>query len=99
MLKVVLEQGFAKYVKKCEKRHWDVKALKEVTEMLAYTDTTDLPLNLCDHALKGNMSGLRAVHINNAKYPKKNQWVLIYRQTEDMIYLIKTGWHKEVFNK
>ena len=68
----------------------DMSLLDNVLNMLI--EDISLPPILRDHALKGNMSGSRELHI-------ANDWLLIYRLYDNNKKIIfeRTGSHNELF--
>ena len=45
-----------------------------------------------DHALSGDWQNYRECHI-------EPDWLLIYKMTNDGLYLVRTGSHADLFNK
>jgi len=64
---------------------------KDVVNMLLDGET--LPLQYCDHPLKGDRRGYRDCHI-------KPDWVLIYKIDKGMLVLtlLETGTHSDLFD-
>ena len=46
--------AFDRDVKRCVKKHWDIKALKEAMEAVLMSDEQSIPLKYKDHALSGD---------------------------------------------
>lgn len=64
--------------------------LYEVISALSQEKTLDMRYR--DHALIGNWAAHRECHI-------ASDWLLIYRMSEGILYLERTGTHSELFNK
>ena len=82
---------FRKSLKKMLARGKDGAKLEAVVDKLANGET--LPPQNKDHALSGDLSGLRDCHI-------ENDWVLLYfyRETGDLVLtLTDTGTHADLF--
>jgi len=80
---------FRKSVKKMLKRGKDREKLRKVVEMLAMGEV--LPARYRDHALTGDLIGLRDCHI-------ENDWVLLYEIRGDLLILTlaDTGTHSDL---
>lgn len=80
---------FRKSVKKMLKRGKDREKLRKVVEMLAMGEV--LPAQYRDHALTGDLIGLRDCHI-------ENDWVLLYEIRGDLLILTlaDTGTHSDL---
>ena len=74
-------------------------AIKEVINLLISSDNAEMPQTFNDHALAGALKGKRSLHVNNAKQPKHDKWVLLYEIVGDTIVLLRTGTHDEVYGK
>ena len=82
---------YRKSLKKMLKRGKDIKKISAVVRMLAMGET--LPPKHKDHALSGDLDGLRDCHI-------ENDWVLLYFYTttgELVLTLTDTGTHSDLF--
>ena len=82
---------YRKSLKKMLKRGKDIKKISAVVRMLAMGET--LPPKYKDHALSGDLDGLRDCHI-------ENDWVLLYFYTttgELILTLTDTGTHSDLF--
>ena len=99
MRKLKTEPRFERDAKNCDKKHWDMPALKEAIDGLVASDEKEIPPSYKDHALAGALAGKRALHINNASQPKSDVWVLLYQIINDEIVLLRTGTHDEVYGK
>jgi mRNA interferase YafQ len=87
-LRLVLEKSFFKSWKKLAKKHYDYSKLHVVVQFLV--NETPLPGHFKDHALTGNLQGLRECHI-------EDNWLLIYRVESEILVLLKTGTHDDCF--
>jgi mRNA interferase YafQ len=81
---------FLKDVKKAIKKHRDIDALKEITEKLVKQEP--IPEKHKDHALTGNYSGYRELHIT-----WKPDFLLLYKIHENELILQRVGSHDELF--
>jgi mRNA interferase YafQ len=90
MLNVVQTPQFLKDVKKSNKKHRDVAALKEIIEKLVKQEP--IPEKHKDHALKWSYSGCRELHIT-----WKPDFLLLYRVNENELILQRLGSHDELF--
>ena len=83
---------FEKGRERARKRGLDVAKLDEVVAILASGEVP--PPRLSDHPLKGRWIGCRECHIGGPK----SDWVLVYQKFAEklLLYLIKTGKHREV---
>jgi mRNA interferase YafQ len=82
---------YRKSLKKMLKRGKDIKKISAVVRMLAMGET--LPPKYKDHALSGDLDGLRDCHI-------ENDWALLYFYTstdELVLTLTDTGTHSDLF--
>ena len=80
---------FKKSLKKMLKRGKAYAKLRTVVEMLAKGEA--LPPQYRDHALTGDLNGLRDCHI-------ENDWVLLYQIKEHLLILVlaETGTHADL---
>lgn len=88
---------FNRDVKACMKKHWDANALKQAITDLMTSDERPLNARYRDHALTGSKKGYRAIHVDSAPNPPKDQWVLMYKVNGKEIALVRTGTHEEVY--
>ena len=82
---------YKKNLKKMLRRGKDIKKISAVVRALAMGET--LPPKYKDHALSGDLAGLRDCHI-------ENDWVLLYFYTttgELILTLTDTGTHADLF--
>lgn len=87
---------FERDVKTCQKRHWDLNAFKLAISNLANSDAIPLDKKYHDHALTGNLAGMRSIHIPSTSNPPKDTWILLYEIAEGELYLYRTGTHDEL---
>ena len=87
---VIQTRTFRKSLKRMIKRGKEKGKLLKVVNMLARGIT--LPPEYKDHALSGNLSGLRDCHI-------ENDWALIYLVQDNILTLTlsDTGTHSDLF--
>lgn len=90
---------FERDVKACKKRHWDTAALKVAIADILSSDESPLGSRYKDHALVGKFQGYRAIHVDSAPNPARDQWVLMYQRTGAEIIFVRTGTHDEVYGK
>ena len=90
--KIAYSSTMKKDLKRAEKRGYDMKEIALAIFKLA----NDEPLEerYSDHALEGNWSGHRELHI-------RPDWLLIYQKKEDILVLelARTGTHSDLFKK
>ena len=81
---------YKKSLKKMLRRGKDIKKISSVVRMLAAGET--LPPKYRDHALSGDLDGLRDCHI-------ENDWLLLYYIEHDVLVLTltDTGTHSDLF--
>jgi len=86
---VVRTSQFKRDLKKALRRGKSIDALEHVVAMLANGET--LPPKYKDHALTGDLAGLRDCHI-------ENDWVLLYTRENGVIVLtlVRTGTHSDL---
>ena len=87
---VVRTTRFRKELKKMLKRAADLGKLETVVNLLA--SGAPLPPQYRDHALAGNLAGLRDCHITS-------DWLLLYTIQDDVLVLTltRTGSHADLF--
>ncbi len=88
MLTPVFENTFKKDIKRLQKRGKNMDKLKAVIDKLL--NNQPLENKYKDHALIGNWKGYRDCHI-------EPDWLLIYKITENYLYLVRTGSHSDLF--
>lgn len=81
---------FGKDYKRAEKRGKNIKKLQEIIEALR--SNTPLPARCRPHKLNGNWAGHMECHI-------EPDWLLIYKITDETLFLAATGSHADLFKK
>ena len=89
-MKIYYTNQFKKDYKKVKKQNKDIGKLRIIVEKLATKEKLDAKYK--DHALTGNWKGFRDCHL-------EPDWLLIYKATEEMLILERTGSHPELFKK
>lgn len=79
---------FKKNLKLCAKRNYDFSKLAEVLHCLS--DEESLPARCKPHMLSGDWAGHWECHI-------AADWLLIWLDDGDDIYLVATGTHADLF--
>lgn len=74
-------------------------SLKQAIDDLQKADESPLSSLYKDHALVGSFQGYRAIHVDSAPNPPKDQWVLLYKISKSEIALVRTGSHKDIYGK
>ena len=93
MLKSILRTPrFKRDYKAVMKKHYDRQAFVDAVSALMAEDAELLARKYRDHALKGEWSGFRELHI-------EGDWLLIYRIDRDALQLVftRTGSHDQLF--
>jgi mRNA interferase YafQ len=90
MLNISQTPQFLKDIKKANERHRDIAMLKEIIEKLAKREA--IPRKHKDHALSGNYSGYRELHVT-----WKPDFLLLYKIHENELILQRIGSHDELF--
>jgi mRNA interferase YafQ len=87
---VIQTSQFKKDIKRLKKRGKDLEKLGDVVRLLA----ADEPLEEKhrDHALIGRWVDSRDCHI-------EPDWILIYRNEPELLYLERSGSHSDLFKK
>ena len=88
MLEIVPTRQFQKDLNKACKRGKRLEKIGVVIDCLA--EQKPLPLRHNDHILMGDYSRHRECHI-------EPDWLLIYRETEEELILVRTGTHSDLF--
>ena len=88
MLKVVFTKQFDKSMALYKKRGKKLEKAENYVELLRLQKP--LPERCKDHLLIGNYKGMRELKI-------EPDWLLIYRIENDVLYLIDTGTHSDLF--
>ncbi|RYE50610.1 MAG: type II toxin-antitoxin system YafQ family toxin [Hyphomicrobiales bacterium] len=90
MLRATPGTQFRRDTKRAEKRGKDMSKLRSLVLLLL--EQQPLPQKYRDHALRGEWSGLRDVHI-------EPDWLLIYYVEGDELHLVRTGTHADLFDE
>jgi mRNA interferase YafQ len=90
MLKSITTTKFKRDLKRGKKQRRNTKELKDVMDKLIKQER--LPAKYRDHKLLGELQDCRECHV-------ENDWLLIYRTTDDEITFVGLGSHAELFNK
>ena len=88
MYGILRTSQFKRDVKLALKRGKDVGSFRAVIEALAKGET--LPATYRDHQLKGVFKDCRECHI-------EGDWLLIYRIEGNILQLVRTGTHADLF--
>ena len=88
MKKISRTNRFKKDVKIMKKRGKSFGVFKEVIQQLAQGDPLEKKFR--DHKLTGNYAGTRECHI-------EPDWLLIYEDKDEVLLLIRTGTHSDLF--
>jgi len=88
MFELLRTSQFKRDVKKAKKRRQDTDRLKTVIALLAQGRT--LPAKYKDHQLKGVYKDCRECHL-------EPDWLLIYRIEANVLQLVRTGTHADLF--
>ena len=95
MYKIVAIPRFARDVKACRKRHWDMQEFEQTIGALAHSDEAELAARYRDHAIVNLTKPTRAVHVPSRGNPPRDTWVIVYRiyEPEHELVLLRTGTH------
>jgi mRNA interferase YafQ len=77
---------FKKDLKLMEKRHRNMDKIYEIIALLIWDEP--LPERCYEHGLSGNYEGLTDCHI-------ENDWIMIYRKSEEKVVFYYTGTHSD----
>jgi mRNA interferase YafQ len=88
MKAVIQTSQFKRDVKRLKKRGKDLVKLGDVIKLLAANKILDEKYR--DHSLIGKWSGSRDCHI-------EPDWILIYRNDSDSLFLERSGSHSDLF--
>ena len=89
MRKPIYSSQFKRDLKKLKRSGRDMALFREVAALLLREER--LPIKYRDHPLRPPFQGHRDCHI-------RNDWVLIYKRTEDAIIFERTGTHSDIFD-
>ncbi|MFH1212890.1 MAG: type II toxin-antitoxin system YafQ family toxin [Candidatus Neomarinimicrobiota bacterium] len=79
---------FKKDLKRLERRGLDLKVLYDFLKLLC--NDQRIPSEYKAHFLHGNMEGFRECHL-------KPDWLLIWKQDQNNLYLVRTGTHADLY--
>ena len=90
--KIIPSKRFEKDMKRCQKRGYDMRLIKDAIMLLAETGT--LPAEYLPHQLHGDRKGQWECHI-------QPDWLLIWEQRDQELILVmlNTGTHSDLFSK
>ena len=88
MLGVRYSSRFKKDFKACIKRHYNMKLLQDIIDILRIPERPALQYE--DHNLSGNYKEYRECHV-------APDWLLIYRYQDEDLVLYRTGTHADLF--
>jgi len=88
MFEILRTSQFKRDAKKAKKRGKETDRLKTVIVLLAQGRT--LPAKYKDHQLKGVYKDCRECHV-------EPDWLLIYRMEANVLQLVRTGSHSDLF--
>lgn len=88
MLALSTSTKFKKDLKTCIRRGYHLELLQGVIDTLRIPAA--LPEKNRQHLLTGNWGGYEECHISP-------DWLLIYRATEEELFLVRTGTHADLF--
>lgn len=95
MLEVSYTSRFERDVKMLVRKHYDIRLLKEVVELVSEDSEhsrTILRQHHNMHALKGAWSGSNECHVANA-----GNWLVIWKTGNGLAVFQRTGTHDELF--
>ena len=81
-------KAFEKDLTRMQKRGKDLSKLEHLIKLLVNHDV--LQAKYRDHKLSGNYQNLRECHI-------EPDWLLIYENQNNILYLARTGTHSDLF--
>lgn len=88
MLDIRYSTKFKKDFKTCVKRGYKMVLLQQAIDILRIP--SPLPEKNKEHSLIGNYAGYKECHI-------EPDWLLIYKQTDSELQLVRTGTHADLF--
>jgi len=90
MYKLIYTHQFKKSLRLCQRRGFDMNAIKRVLELLERDGV--LPPEYKPHVLSGNYANFWECHI-------KSDWLLLWKQIDDEFILLitDTGTHSDLF--
>ncbi|MBP5216251.1 MAG: type II toxin-antitoxin system YafQ family toxin [Bacilli bacterium] len=88
MIEVVSSNKFEKDLRIIQRRGYNMALLRRIIDSLQKEKRLS-PI-LRDHLLSGDYSDCRECHV-------KADWLLIYQIKNDVLYLLRTGTHSDLF--
>ncbi|MBI3459290.1 type II toxin-antitoxin system YafQ family toxin [Candidatus Azambacteria bacterium] len=88
MRNLLIENTFKRDMKRLQKRSWHLNDLYQYIKLLQ--NYKELPLQARPHKLSGEYDGFWECQI-------KNDWLLIYSFTQEILLLVRTGSHGDLF--
>ena len=79
---------FRRDLRRLAKRRWDTEKLNAIISLLKFG--AQLPGKAYPHRLSGEWEGHWECHVGS-------DWLLIYRITDDIVVLARTGTHADLF--
>ena len=89
MSAIVSKKRFKKDFERLALNGRDFSRLKEAIGLLQAGEL--LPTHYRDHQLTGNLKEYRECHLGG-------DWLLLYQRTDEILTLIRTGTHSELFD-
>jgi mRNA interferase YafQ len=90
MRRIQVSSSFKKDMKRMKKQGKDPEEIKEVLKKLA--SGSPLQHKHRDHPLQGDLKGARECHI-------KDDWIMIYEIRGNILSLVRTGSHVELYKR
>ena len=87
---VVDRREFRRDLNRIRRRGWDMERLRRIVRLLA--SGSPIPDNARRHPLSDNWAGCWECHIGG-------NWLLVWREDADTIYLERTGTHSDIFGR
>ena len=90
---VTYTSSFLRSAKKLRRKHYDMRKLETVIQLIVSGRTQELKSQYFDHFLKGSYQGFKELHI-------EPDWLLIYQidHKQLKLFLIATGSHDDLFH-
>lgn len=77
-------------MERMKKQGKDLDLIRDIIAKLAKGQK--LPKKNKDHPLQGDLTGAKGCHV-------QDDWVLVYKLTREILHLIRTGSHSELYKK
>lgn len=90
MLRLKYSEKMKKYLKTCQKRKCDMVFFEQIVDKLLIPESLNEKNKY--HNLTGNYKGFKECHI-------QPDWLLIYRQTDECLELVRTDTYSGLFGK